>query len=143
MRERINTTSVIGELRKELANNPHTEKFYELADILSSSDIYRAEAREICFRGLNEHPKSVKGRFVLAKLFYLDGLVGFCLRELYELRGMVQSYNLDKLIESLGGSIDGQQIVSKEVDEAEEAVLAQIDLDSDIIDLYNKTSQTK
>ncbi len=141
MRERLNTTSVIGELRKELANNPHTEKFYELADILSSSDIYRAEAREICFRGLNEHPRSVKGRFVLAKLFYLDGLVGFCLRELYELRGIVQSYNLDKLIESLGGSIDEKQIESKEVEE--ESVLAQIDLDSDIIDLYNKTSQTK
>ncbi len=90
------------ELRKILEGDCGAAEFVELALLLSADPKSRPEAREFCFRGLTEHPESVRGRLALARLFYLDGYSEFAVRELIELSRLVQTPSLKKLLDSFG-----------------------------------------
>jgi len=92
----------VRELRALLSQQPGTDEFVELANILSSDPQSRSEAREICFKGLNDNPKNFRGRLTLARLFYLDGYGEFCIRELVELNKRVSLASLERLIELFG-----------------------------------------
>ncbi len=107
----------IESLKKAVGANPGAPEFAELARLLSEKDETRAEAREICFRGLNANPSNAQGRLVLAKLFYLDGLGEFCVRELIELRKYSEAKAIDKLLAAFGDFavpfFPGKQLLQK------------------------------
>ena len=116
--------------------------FVELAQALLENDETRAEAREVCFKGLAANPLNKLGRLVLARAYYLDDLFEFSVRELLEVRAMGSTPGLDKLIEEFGplaakylqrlseGPADSGPAASED-----EGGVAEIDLDSDFIDV--------
>lgn len=137
-------------LREALRDNPGGDEFAELAELLSADAQRRPEAREICFRGLSENPRHAKGRLVLAKLFYLDGLGEFCVRELVELsRYVSNSPSLERLVSAFGEF--GKQFLAERPTAAQKRsatdaaagaaggesskVVAELDLDADFDDL--------
>ncbi|MCC6220241.1 MAG: hypothetical protein IT291_03260 [Deltaproteobacteria bacterium] len=96
-------------LRLLVAARPECPEFVELAEMLSTDAKTRPEAREVCFAGLARDPSNLKARLLLARLFYLDGMNEFCLKELLELRrrfGLLvndrENLSLDRLIASFG-----------------------------------------
>ncbi|MBL7661987.1 hypothetical protein JNK13_04455 [bacterium] len=99
----VNAKERIKALKEFLKLNPGAQEFVELATLLAEDAQERSLAREYCFRGLAHHPNNFEGRLQLARLFYLDGMKEFCVRELRELRTRgVESPALDKLLELLG-----------------------------------------
>ena len=88
----------LSQLREKCDANPGGEEFVELATALSADPATRPEAREVCFRGLTHHPKNLSGRLLLARLFYLDQMPEFCARELLELRKLIETPSLLKLL---------------------------------------------
>ena len=100
----------------------------------------RSRARELCFNGLGHSPDSLQGRLILARLFYLDGMIEFSIRELVELKRRVDLPSVTALLELYGPhaepylrsatktSEDGDTSTSEE-----EEVLAEIDLDEDFV----------
>ncbi|MCB0324591.1 MAG: hypothetical protein KDD69_13505 [Bdellovibrionales bacterium] len=127
----------IAELRNSLQEAPGAPEFVELAELLAENPEFRPEAREVCFRGLTADPHNLVGRLTLARLFYLDGLGEFCVRELVELRRQNPAPAVDKLLKSFGGFaeafLDGASSVAStetsNVSETEEDTVAEIDLD--------------
>ena len=99
---RVMQEQTTDELRAIVADNAAAPEFALLAWRLSETAESRAEAREICFRGLAKNPHDTLGRLALARLFYLDGLGEFCLRELVELKKYSKAETIDKLLASFG-----------------------------------------
>lgn len=133
----------IKELRESLNQDPLSEGFLELAQILSSDSSSRAEAREICFKALSLNPNHHAGRLILAKLFYLDSMTPFCVRELLEVRKHVESESLDRLLLSFGERYSGDSNkgnshgANTEVGQAEKKkeVVAELDIDAEFLDV--------
>ncbi|MCC6932786.1 MAG: hypothetical protein IT292_05990 [Deltaproteobacteria bacterium] len=108
----------------------------------------RIAAREVCYYGLNKTPAHLRLRLLLAKLFYLDGMMVFATRELQELKKYYQSEALNKLIASLGGDtkqlVEPKQADVSEVDLAEDGdknfqeLIAEIDLDEDLLEILDE-----
>jgi hypothetical protein len=143
----------ITELRERLTKNPSSAEFVDLVRLLSENPDTRSEAREICFHAVNENPRNTVGRLLLARLFYLDGLGEFCVRELVELKKYTNSPSLDKLLDAFGEyaksfmpvagrsadilakpMVRAKEAVSKQAEaqaesDENEAVLAELDLD--------------
>jgi hypothetical protein len=94
--------SKLAEIRAKLVGDPGSEEFVELARLLIADSSSRAEAREACFRGLNANPRNLVGRLLLARLFYLDGLGEFCVRELIELSKYCDAPSIKKLLDGFG-----------------------------------------
>lgn len=142
----------VRELQEVVTADPGSQEFVELALLLSKNPELRPQAREICFKGLTIDPHNLRGRLVLAKLFYLDQMSAFCLRELCELNKQVgQLPSLDRLLEELGAkgagvSSDEPSKHSKyETDQPQAsssavsstAVLAEVDLEGEFIDILD------
>ena len=64
----------------------------------------RPEARENCFMLLADEPNNVRCRIVLARLFYLDSLTEFAIREIVEACRRQPAPSLYRLIEGFGQS---------------------------------------
>lgn len=96
------SNSRIEELRGIVEKNPGASEFVELAGLLAEEASSRPEAREICLRGLSKNPLEHRGRLILAKLYYLDEMTEFCVRELARIRTYVDSQALKRLIEAFG-----------------------------------------
>ena len=92
----------ISELQSIVARDPGASEFVALAEELAKDPSRRAEAREVCFRGLTQDPRNTRGRLTLARLFYLDSMGEFCVRELVRLRQLAPLHSLDKLLDSFG-----------------------------------------
>ena len=125
---------------------------------LSVDPDQRAEARDLCFQALNASPQNLVVRLLLARLFYLDRLGEFCIRELIELRKRCDTPSIKKLLDGFGdygrGLIDenpqgaGSTTVSrapagnsaeKEFSpRKEEVVLAEVDLDTDFAEVLDE-----
>lgn len=128
-------------------NSLDEEKNFELALSLVETD--RVQARELCFKLLNREPNHKLGRLLLARLFYLDELFEFSLRELVCLSALVNTPSLGKLIAEFGPLAEkyfsqaplpqtGMSMleISEATDSAEESeVLAELDLDADFSEL--------
>ncbi len=146
------------QLRSIVAESAGAPEFVELASLLAESPDTRAEAREVCFRGLAEDPKNTRGRLVLARLFYLDRMFEFCIRELLEIQRQVGAISsLERLIASFGElasqfmSSQGKQMLeakgtptaetmgtSEAPAEPAEKVLAEIDVDAEFLDILEE-----
>ena len=138
-------------LRRAVKQDPGAKEFVELAQILAADPKRRFEAREVCFRGLSRDPNNFPGRLLLAKLFYLDQMIEFCIRELLRLQSMVQSESVERLLDAFGGVVDAYREVKgtssdkieekEEVEESEEEpqnVMAEVDLEVDFLDVLNE-----
>lgn len=132
------------ELEQQVKADPSCDAYVELAQLLSVKPESRIQAREVCFRGLTANPSNAMGRLVLAKLFYLDGMMEFCARELRQLRQISSAPSLDKLLRALGEREEaekqcpGEQVSSaetaaksSELAADEELVVAEADFDLD------------
>lgn len=139
----------VRELQEIVAADPGAQQFVELASLLSKTPEFRPQAREVCFKGLTLDPHNLKARLVLAKLFYLDQMPTFCLRELGELKKQIGTLpSLDLLLEELGAQVQGQNISSVESekhlkhdkesqDSSTAEVLAEVDLEGEFIDILD------
>ena len=127
----------VEELRRIVSEDPGAEEFVELASLLGESPEGRAEAREVCFRGLTETPQNLRGRLLLARLFYLDGMADFCLKELVQLKKFSSVPSLERLIDSFGQRAEGFLSENGERDdgasgEEEDKVFGEMDVEVDI-----------
>ena len=93
----------------------------------------RADARELCFREINQNPGDRGVRLLLAKLFYLDGLNEFAIRELIELRRRSPSESLNALLRSFGALAE-VYLPKNETGEESEKTHGEIDFDLSIFD---------
>ena len=146
----------IQELERKVAEQPGAPEFVELAKLLGDDPSNRARAREVCFQGLNESPKNHLGRLQLARLFYLDNLGEFAVRELIELSKYTTAPSIGKLLDSFGPfakpfleSMEKKKTAP--VNEAhagaapqtEEAVIAEFDLDAEFTDALEELETKK
>lgn len=140
----INNEARIKELKIILSNKPGASQFVELAQLLAEDSATRAEAREICFRGLSHDPKNTTGRLMLARLFYLDSMKEFCIRELLELKKLAPSIEpLDRLLQAMGVTVDGrdQTMSSPGGAKLPEKVVAEVDFDEGFIDVLDELDE--
>ncbi len=79
----------------------------------------RAEIRERCFKLLAEDPSQPLVQLMLARLFYLDGMLAFARRELSELCSLYPTPSLLRLVEALGVDSLGGDSVPKVADTSE------------------------
>lgn len=152
----------INELRKAVRESPGSPEWFELAETLSTAsgggggdEKKRSEARELCFRALREDPRHFRGRLLLAKLFYLDQMPEFCVRELIELKRLgASSPSLVRLLDAFGTLAEryGSETAVAQSPEAEvpsasepasgeEAVVAEIDLDAEFADVLSELDE--
>jgi len=127
-------------IQSKLIKDPSDESYFQLASHFSKEAETRAEARTICLKALNKDPKNAKARLLLARLYYLDNLGEFCVRELLELKKYTNSLSLDDLIKSFGeyahyfSSMDSADSIS----DSTESVLAEIDIDTDFDEIEDE-----
>ena len=131
----------IFELRELLAKNPGDSSFVELAKILVEHEEARMECREVCFRGLSHAPKQLMGRIILARSFYLDGMIEFAVRELVELGRHAELPSLERLLDAFGPhagpyrrGATAEALQDQVIEEEDEEVLAEIDLDGEFVE---------
>ena len=114
-----------------------------------SEESTRLDAREICFKKLNDNPNQNLVRLELARSFYLDGLHEFAVRELVELKNYTAIASLDRLIESFGKSVSEVGLaapvsasLSAEDDGTEDDnVVAEMDLEVDFEELLDEMEE--
>ncbi|MCC6954529.1 MAG: hypothetical protein IT290_10465 [Deltaproteobacteria bacterium] len=138
------------ELRRAVEQDPGAAEFVDLARLVSEREGGAAEAREILFRGLSVDPKNPLARLLLAKLFYLDGMSAFAVRELAELRNSNPVPALQRLIDAFGEFSDPYRTtsqvaapaataksVSTESNEAasDDLVFGEVDIEADFDDV--------
>lgn len=110
-----------------LSSEDYEALFSELEESLAS----RASAREKLFFRLNEEPKDTKSRLLLAKIYYVDGLAEFAVRELVELKKYSEVESVDRLIDSFGAF--GQAYLTSPGAAVEDNLVAELDVDMDIV----------
>ncbi len=135
----------LSQLRKQAGQEPGSEAFVELARALLESPEGRAEAREVCFRGLNANPSHKLGRLLLARAFYLDGCYVFAARELAELEDSSSSPALMKLLEAFGPLAakyrSGKVALSASALQDDDDVVAELDLDAGLLEVMSEVEK--
>lgn len=103
----------------------------------------RPLARELCFQALSTQPKKANIRLALAKLFYLDGMFDFALRELAELKKQLpENSTLQSLLEALGaGGTTGTKAAEKESRPPSE-IIAEVELEADFDELLEEEGKS-
>jgi hypothetical protein len=141
------------ELYDIVSKNAGAGEFVELAKLLASDPSKRSEARDICFKGLTESPDNLLGRLLLSRLFYLDKMPEFCVRELLELKRRGGSFaSLDKLLSSLSDYAEpyltglesaSSENLGEDADNSAPKVVAEVDLDEDFLDILDELDKDK
>jgi lipopolysaccharide biosynthesis regulator YciM len=90
------------ELKRLVSEDPGDPAFYDLAKHYSQSSAQVVEAREILLKGINASPSHLKARLLLARVYYLEGLIEFSVRELIELYRQSNNPAVKELLESFG-----------------------------------------
>ncbi len=103
----------------------------------------RPHARELCSRELTAHPEGANVRLALAKLFYLDGMFDFAVRELAELKKQLpENSTLQSLLEALGaGGTTGTKAAEKESRPPSE-IIAEVELEADFDELLEEEGKS-
>lgn len=115
-------------LREIVLKDALAPESLELIEKLSGSESLRAEGRELCFKILKEDGEQHRVRLSLARLFYLDGMTEFCVRELVELNKKVSELSeLERLLESFGDL--AKPFLSAVAADEEEILIAEMDMD--------------
>lgn len=127
----------LDEIKTLLQDDPGNPAFVDCAEELRrAGDL--GEALEICLAGLSANPSSLRGRLVLARVFYESGYIPFAARELaYLRRARPESESLGKLCEELGvealqDSFADAMQVSPAQGDAE--VVAETEFDLDVLE---------
>lgn len=134
----------LDDLRALLEDDPGNDAFVELASRLSGTPEGRREGREICFQGLTHSPQALRGRLLLAKLFYLDQMPEFCVRELLELRKRSDAPSLARLLDSFGDVVKALSSQPKEYSSPvmqRESVVGAMDFESDFVDALEELEE--
>lgn len=109
------------------------EKFFkELSELISSD---RASARERLISKIATNPGDLRSRLLLAKTFFLDGMMEFSLRELLEIRRRRDTPSIQALIASFG-PLSSQYAVQAEPQD--DRTVSEIDFDLSILDEINE-----
>lgn len=82
------------------------------------------EARDLCLESLKKDSSNNLARLQLAKVFFLDEMPEFCIRELKEIYKNFPSQALSKILELLGADL-------KENAQSEEKVFSEVDVEFD------------
>jgi len=136
-------SETLADLQREVSADPGSDKFPQLAKLLGEDVTRRAEAREICFRGLAAQPENHLGRLILARLFYLDGMFDFAARELAEIRSDASTPSVGRLLAEFGERAEKYARKSppaspKSAPKEDEGVVAEISLDTEFIEAMNE-----
>lgn len=124
----------IADIRRRLAEKSDISLKLKLARLLAEDVASRPEAREICFQILAKESENRLSRLLLARLFYLDGLFEFSVRELMELKRQGVSGSLDKLLAAFGHHTEkfsGANVLKES--SPEESTVAEVDIDADFL----------
>lgn len=147
-------------LREDVLSHPGGDSLPLLVNKLGERVEARAEARELCFKGLTANPDNHRARLELARLFYLDGYNSFSLEQLVYLRKRIKVPALDRLIAAFGSQIketepgasnmlpeskaDLPGTETRPISEEESSsseILAELDLDEEILGLYEDVTK--
>lgn len=109
--------------------SPTSEPFY--ADIQKLLDQDRAAARELLLRRIVERPADLRSRLLLAKAFFLDGMMEYSIRELIEVRRRRDTPSIQALIASFG-PLASQYAIQPETHE--DKTVSEIDFDLSVLD---------
>lgn len=142
------------EMERRVANDPGGEYFPELAARLLDDSASRPRAREICFQGLRRNPSNTRGRLVLARAFFLDGMYEFSVRELLELKNIAEIPAVEKLITAFGVYAQRYNAPQRKTaprtsapqgaaatpgnSESDGGVVAEVDLDADFLEAMDQ-----
>ncbi len=96
-------------------------EFSQLIASLCDNKAFK-EARELCLESLTRDYSNNLARLSLAKVFFLDEMPEFCIRELKEIYKNFPSVSLSKIIELMGADL-------KEVEQSEEKVVSEIEVE--------------
>ena len=152
MRFGMADSSKIKELKATVGSDPGAAEFVELAQMLSEDEKTRLEAREVCIRGLGSDPKNLKGRLLLARLYYQEKLYEFCVRELVELNRQSDLGSVSRLLDAFGGfaAVYRQGFENTESSDAgagsnteDDDVVAEIDLEADFVDVFDEIDESE
>lgn len=149
-----NLNAKIQNLREQVGSDINHPSLLELIALLGERKESRAEARDLCFWGLNANPCNLKLRLLLARLFYVDGLAEFCVRELLEIKRYSDIGSLDRLLECFsdyveffnrrGNASDARNNSTNAGNKASlkaqknDKTLAELEIDSSFIDIISE-----
>jgi len=89
------------DMEEALRNDPGNPLFADLADEFRKEGNF-SKAMEICLAGLSSAENNLKGKLVLARIYYQQGYLPFAVRELRELCELrPESQRLRRLLELL------------------------------------------
>ena len=146
----------VASLRKAYKADENDEKVLsELLVVLSKDGATRSEARNYCQRYLSVNPTNAIIRLWLARLYYLDKLGEFCVRELVELQKYSEAPSINKLLSAFGSfaepflraPVEDEEVLQvlpsgnttdKSVDNKKDSdakVVAELDFDADFDEL--------
>ncbi|MFN8390498.1 MAG: hypothetical protein U0136_09435 [Bdellovibrionota bacterium] len=141
----------IEKLRNELTSNPDSDAYIELARLLQGSPEGRREGRELCFRGITRDPNNLVARLVLARLFYLDSMFEFSIRELLEIREVSNIPAVDKLLGEFGPRalkfLQRGRAISQAQEQAavestdDDSVVAEVDIDAEFLEAIDELKE--
>ena len=133
------------ETRALLQDDPGNPAFVDCAEELRRAGDLE-EALEICLAGLSANPSSLRGRLVLARVFYESGYIPFAARELaYLRRARPESESLRKLCEELGvealqdSFADAAQSLPAQ---GEAEVVAETEFDLDVLETLSEEKKS-
>jgi hypothetical protein len=120
-------------LQHQFEAEPASDAFYFYASAVALRS--RTEAREILFKGLTLNINHVLGRFLLAKLFFMDGFTPFAVRELKFLDHIHSVPALKRLLQSLGSEAETERETKQN---QQEKVIADIDIEADLLEVLEE-----
>lgn len=111
------------DIEEEKSVQPQNTDFSQLIASYCEKRNFKG-ARELCLESLKENCSNNLARLSLAKVFFLDEMPEFCIRELKEIYRNFPSESLSKIIELLGADL-------KEEEQSEEKVVSEIEVEFD------------
>lgn len=120
----------IESLKQVLLKNPGDRQFVELAEYYKQRKDYH-QAMQICLAGLSVNPGALKGRLLLAQLFYEQEFYPFAITELERLRSELPT---NTAIISLLEKLNPTSILSAGSPVSQENIVAETDFDFSDLD---------
>ncbi len=120
------------ELQEKLDNNISDDEKVELLSLMIEDENTRGEARELCYRWLNDDSSKVRIRLILAKSFYLDRYAEFCAAQLKTIGFYAKSPSVQRLEEIVSQGAPGVgESDFQENERDEDETIAEIDLETE------------
>jgi hypothetical protein len=131
------------ELMVKLQGEITDDERVELLSIMLDDDAMRVEARELCYRWLNDNSEDTRVRLMLARSFYLEGYAEFCTRELKALAHYSSSPSVARLAELIGQGAPAYVALEREAEGTTDRVVAEVDIDTEFVDILEDLDSEK